>query len=92
MVFESISAVIPVDAKIKSELYSLDREQLAEEIKTSAMNFYNIKESRIGSERMRVFERFLLLRVIDDEWKDHLYEMDMMKEGIDLRAYGQKIP
>ena len=41
---------------------------------------------------MRMFERFLILRVIDDEWKDHLYEMDMMKEGIHLRAYGQKDP
>jgi preprotein translocase subunit SecA len=90
---DSISAVIPVDAKmIKSELYSLDREQLVEEIKKSAMIFYDLKESRIGSDRMRVFERFLILRVIDDEWKDHLYEMDMMREGIHLRAYGQKDP
>jgi preprotein translocase subunit SecA len=90
---ETIGAVIPVDAKkIKSELYSLDSEKLVEEIKQSALNFYALKENRYGSERMRVFERFLILRVIDDEWKDHLYEMDMMKEGIHLRAYGQKDP
>ena len=90
---ESINTVIPVDSKkIKSELYSLDREHLVEEIKKSALDFYEVKEKRIGPERMRVFERFLILRIIDDEWKDHLYEMDMLKEGIHLRAYGQKDP
>jgi preprotein translocase subunit SecA len=57
-----------------------------------AMEIYDLKEKRVGDERMRVFERFLILRVIDDEWKDHLYEMDMLKEGIHLRAYGQKDP
>ena len=57
-----------------------------------AMEIYDLKESRVGEERMRIFERFLMLRVIDDEWKDHLYEMDMLKEGIHLRAYGQKDP
>jgi len=90
---ESIASVIPVDAKkIRAELYSLDRDQLVEEIKKSTLEFYLLREKRIGPERMRIFERFLILRVIDDEWKDHLYEMDMMKEGIHLRAYGQKDP
>ena len=37
-------------------------------------------------------QKFLILRIIDEEWKDHLYEMDMLKEGIHLRAYGQKDP
>jgi preprotein translocase subunit SecA len=90
---ESISAVIPLDVKsIKDKIYTLNRDELTELITSMALEIYDIKEARIGSERMRVFERFLILRVIDDEWKDHLYEMDMMKEGIHLRAYGQKDP
>jgi preprotein translocase subunit SecA len=90
---ESISMVIPMDiSSIKDKVYSLDRDQLMDLIKEKALEIYDLKETRIGSERMRVFERFLVLRVIDDEWKDHLYEMDMLKEGIHLRAYGQKDP
>jgi preprotein translocase subunit SecA len=90
---ESISSVIPLDVTtIKDKVFSLNRDELMELIKSMALEIYDLKESRIGSERMRVFERFLILRVIDDEWKDHLYEMDMMKEGIHLRAYGQKDP
>ena len=90
---ESVSMVIPMDiSSIKDKVYSLDRDQLMDLIKEKALEIYELKETRIGSERMRVFERFLVLRVIDDEWKDHLYEMDMLKEGIHLRAYGQKDP
>jgi len=90
---ESISSVIPLDnVSIKNKVYSLDRDELIELIKSMALEIYDLKEHRIGSERMRVFERFLVLRIIDDEWKDHLYEMDMLKEGIHLRAYGQKDP
>jgi len=90
---ESISSIIPLDVRsIKDKVFSLNRDELMELITTMALEIYDIKEARIGSERMRVFERFLILRIIDDEWKDHLYEMDMMKEGIHLRAYGQKDP
>jgi preprotein translocase subunit SecA len=90
---ESISLAIPLDVtSIKEKVYSLDRDELIDLIIKKALEIYDLKEARIGSERMRVFERFLVLRVIDDEWKDHLYEMDMLKEGIHLRAYGQKDP
>ena len=41
---------------------------------------------------MKGFERFVMLRTIDDKWKDHLYGMDQLREGINLRAYGQKNP
>ena len=41
---------------------------------------------------MRRFERFVILRTIDEKWKDHLYGMDQLREGINLRAYGQKNP
>jgi preprotein translocase subunit SecA len=90
---EGIGTSLPMDdSKIRENLYSLSRDSLVEQMKNDALDIYNLKEERIGSERMRIFERFLILRVIDEEWKDHLYEMDMMKEGIHLRAYGQKNP
>jgi preprotein translocase subunit SecA len=90
---DTIIGAIPMDPNpIKEDLYTLDKDSLADRIIKNAMEIYSFKEVRIGEERMRLFERFLILRVIDDEWKDHLYEMDSMKEGIHLRAYGQKDP
>jgi len=90
---ESIGSVVPLDiAHVKDKVFSLDRDELVELLQSMALEIYDLKENRVGSDRMRVFERFLVLRIIDDEWKDHLYEMDMLKEGIHLRAYGQKDP
>ncbi len=52
---------------------------------------YNEKEKGFEKEQ-RNLERYALLKVVDSEWKDHLYQMDRLKEGIGLRAYGQKDP
>ncbi|MCL4280160.1 MAG: hypothetical protein KJZ60_10880, partial [Ignavibacteriaceae bacterium] len=52
---------------------------------------YNKKEQMLGSELMARLERYAMLSVIDTKWKEHLREMDDLKEGIGLRAYGQKI-
>jgi preprotein translocase subunit SecA len=46
----------------------------------------------VSPEVIRGFERFVILRTIDEKWKDHLYAMDQLREGINLRAYGQKNP
>lgn len=54
--------------------------------------FYKRKEDRYGSELMGRIERFAMLTVIDEKWKEHLREMDDLKEGINFRAYGQKDP
>jgi preprotein translocase subunit SecA len=53
---------------------------------------YERKEKALGKNLMRRLEHFALLKVIDDRWREHLYEMDQLKEGIGLRAYGQKDP
>ncbi len=53
---------------------------------------YEEKEERFGSESMRRFERSVFLMVIDNLWKDHLYEMDQLKGGVQYRAFGQKNP
>jgi preprotein translocase subunit SecA len=53
---------------------------------------YEAKEQKVGAELMRHYERHILLQIIDSAWKDHLLAMDHLKEGIGLRAYGQKDP
>lgn len=70
----------------------LKQEELIENINGKAHALYEKKEEVIGSELMRKLERIASLRVIDERWKEHLYEMDQLKEGIGLRAYGQKDP
>jgi preprotein translocase subunit SecA len=57
-----------------------------------AQSMYAARESLIPSDVMRKFERYVILRTIDEKWKDHLYAMDQVREGINLRAYGQKDP
>ena len=53
---------------------------------------FDNKERTLGEEAMRHHERMLMLQIIDQAWKDHLYAMDHLKEGINLRAYGQQDP
>ncbi|NLY90355.1 MAG: preprotein translocase subunit SecA [Firmicutes bacterium] len=68
----------------------------AEELKRfffeEAMKFYTAKEERMGPETMRAIERYVLLRTIDNLWIDHLQNMDDLREGVGLRAYGQQDP
>ena len=59
---------------------------------SEAQSVYKVRESLIPEEVIRGFERFVILRTIDEKWKDHLYAMDQLREGINLRAYGQKNP
>src|SRR5207237_5141763 len=53
---------------------------------------YEAKEQELGSETMRELERMVLLSITDNKWREHLYEMDYLEEGIHLRAYGQRDP
>jgi preprotein translocase subunit SecA len=55
-------------------------------------NSYQEKEKIINEERMREFERVIMLQILDSQWKDHLLGMDYLKEGIGLRGYAQKDP
>ncbi|MBN2424688.1 MAG: preprotein translocase subunit SecA [Calditrichaceae bacterium] len=77
---------------IREKMGSYTLEELREYIRAEALKIYEAKENRIGKERMNMLERYFILMVIDEKWKDHLYEMDILKEGIHLRAYGQKDP
>jgi preprotein translocase subunit SecA len=70
----------------------LNRITLADELKDMLTQAYAEKEKRVGEETMREIERRSLLEVVDSEWRDHLHEMDLLKDGIHLRAYANKDP
>ncbi len=77
----------------KDELSQHDKiEDLIDFLTSKAQDLYLKKEEEVGGEIMRQVERFALLRILDEKWIDHLYSMDMLREGIGLRAYGQKDP
>jgi len=65
---------------------------LVDKIVAEAKKFYEQKELRLGTNLMANLERFATLSVIDEKWREHLKNMDDLKEGINLRAYGQKDP
>ena len=65
---------------------------LYETLATSAIERYEEREETIGTETMRAVERQIMLRLIDQRWRDHLYAMDYLREGIHLRAMGQRDP
>ena len=67
-------------------------ENVREYILIQAKEVYKTRESLLPQDIMRGFEKFVVLRTIDEKWKDHLYAMDQLREGINLRAYGQKNP
>ncbi len=69
-----------------------DVESLTETVIEDAQKVYEAREERFGSETMREMERWVLLRTIDSKWRDHLYEMDYLREGIGLRALAQRDP
>jgi len=70
----------------------LTRESLQEPIVADALAAYDKRESELGPEVTRELERRVVLSVLDRKWREHLYEMDYLREGIGLRAYSQRDP
>ena len=90
---EELRLNLLVDLPLQPEEFeALGKDGLTEKILNAAKEFYRKKEEMLGSELMGRLERYAVLSVIDHKWKEHLREMDDLKEGIGLRAYGQKDP
>ncbi len=70
----------------------LTRDDLLEELRADAHAAYDAREAEFGAEVMRELERRVMLSVLDRKWREHLYEMDYLREGIGLRAYSQRDP
>ncbi|HEX7738864.1 MAG TPA: preprotein translocase subunit SecA [Marmoricola sp.] len=73
-------------------LDGMERETLIADIQADAHKAYEAREAEIGDEVMRQLERQVLLSVLDRKWREHLYEMDYLREGIGLRGYAQRDP
>ena len=70
----------------------MDRDELVELLQADAQAAYARREEEVGAEVMRELERRVILSVLDRKWREHLYEMDYLREGIYLRAYSQRDP
>ncbi|MCH3914643.1 MAG: preprotein translocase subunit SecA [Acidaminococcaceae bacterium] len=73
-------------------LQNLSREELNDYLHKLAKDYYDEREKMIGSEIMRELENLVMLKVVDSHWMEHLDAMDMLREGVGLRAYGQRDP
>ena len=76
----------------KEELEAMSRDELEETLRKTAHDAYAAREQLFGEENMRELEKVVMLRVVDNHWMEHLDRMDMLREGINLRAYGQRNP
>ena len=76
----------------KEELAAMSRDELQECLEKLAEEGYHNRELLFGEENMRELEKVVMLRVVDKKWMEHLDHMDMLRDGINLRAYGQRNP
>ena len=76
----------------KEELAAMSRDELQECLEKLAEEGYHNRELLFGEENMREIEKVVMLRVVDKKWMEHLDHMDMLRDGINLRAYGQRNP
>jgi preprotein translocase subunit SecA len=83
---------LDVKQTIKEDYHELPPLLLKENILKSIKSFYAEKETIVGATQMRELERMIMLQIIDSQWKDHLLNIDHLKEGIGLRGYAQKDP
>ncbi len=91
--FVALGQFFPLDMG-REELNSdtVDRNSLSDRIVATAMELYEARQQSLGEELMGALERFLLLQIIDERWREHLFDMDYLREGIHLRGFAQIDP
>jgi preprotein translocase subunit SecA len=92
IILELTQSIPVLSALPPKELEGKEYDVLLEYLQEQALLAYDAKESSMGDQVMRDVERMIILRIIDQKWIDHLHEMDALRDGIGLRAYGQKDP
>jgi preprotein translocase subunit SecA len=91
--FARVAEIFPVSFGLEDiDPGSTHREELTERLVEDALRLYDDRERELGDELMRVLERYLLLQTIDMRWREHLYDMDYLREGIGLRGLAQVDP
>jgi preprotein translocase subunit SecA len=88
----ALNEVFPVRSTPDDIGHDVDAGEVAQRCIDEALEAYEAKEASVGPEVMRELERVVLLNITDTKWREHLYEMDYLQEGIHLRAYAQKDP
>ncbi len=91
--FTALEQIYPVQVD-ESQLApdQIDRVELKRVLAEDALGAYDEREQQLGEELMRALERFLVLEIIDQRWREHLYDMDYLREGIHLRGFAQIDP
>ena len=79
-------------AELREDLGDISREALTEEFQADAGDMYKEKEAEFGPDLMRELERFIVLQVVDTRWREHLENMEVLREGVHLRSMAQKDP
>jgi preprotein translocase subunit SecA len=87
-----IGTIWPSELSVDQLKECVGGDELYDTLMGEATGYYERREQELGEETMRQIERQVMLRLIDQHWREHLYEMDYLQEGIHLRAMGQKDP
>ena len=91
--FTALSQFFPVELGEKElDPETVDRNLLTERVSQTALEHYDARQRELGDELMGALERFLILQIIDERWREHLYDMDYLREGIHLRGFAQIDP
>jgi len=91
--FSALEDIWPVELTAEQVLaQSWSKEEVSEALTKDALRLYDRREEELGSELMRIVERYILLQTIDQRWREHLYDMDYLREGIHLRGFAQIDP
>ena len=85
--------IIPVKPLTKESVHKMNKNKLKQALKEEAVKLYEMKEAEFPeTEQLRELERVVLLKVIDNKWMDHIDDMEQLRQGIGLQAYGQRDP
>jgi preprotein translocase subunit SecA len=91
--YTQLEQMYPVGIDLEEiDVQSADRESLIRELREDIVEAYDEREKELGDELMRALERFMLLQIIDERWREHLHDMDYLREGIHLRGFAQIDP
>ena len=89
---DSAGVFLPNHGLKADDLAQMSKDEIPQFLEEKSIEYYEKREAELGSETMRQLERLVILKVVDSKWMDHLDAMDQLRQGIGLRAYGQRDP
>jgi preprotein translocase subunit SecA len=90
--FTQLEQIYPTSYDAEDVAEGEGREALVDKLRDDVIDAYNEREQELGDELMRALERYMLLQIIDNRWREHLHDMDYLREGIHLRGFAQIDP